>query len=227
MMTASLGLVAAIILSQNDRSSLGLADLPAYKKALEDRGGGPSEPVGFRDLWSHPERYRGRRVRVEGRVVRRFHQAAVGAFPPLSETWIVNHEGDPICLVCPMPEDRERSEIGPGKTVRFVGIFLRQVRYSGGDSARLAPLIIGGRAPVNLSKQEPRTEDVPFGWSRTDWALGAGLAGLVALVLIRQAFRKPARSGRGLDRPVQFEDEPSGDPPRWNGEDVSDADPEA
>jgi hypothetical protein len=227
MMAATLSIVLAVLADPGNDSNLGLADLPAYKKALEDRGDGPAVSVGFRDLWDHPDRFRGRLVRVEGRVVRRFNQTAVGAFPPLSETWIVNPEGDPLCLVCPTPDDRTNSAIGPGKAVRFEGTFLRHVRYVGGDSARLAPLIIGGRAPDNLIKQGSTMDGPPLGWSRTDWAVGAVLAGLVALVLVRQALRRPARSGPRLDPPVQFEDQSTLDPPRWNGEDVSDADPEA
>src|SRR4051794_99344 len=86
-----------------EESPPGLADPPGYRAALEDRPGpeGPVAAVGFRDLWDHSQRYRGRRVRVDGRIVRQFRQAPVGLFPALTEAWMVSPAGDPFCLVFP------------------------------------------------------------------------------------------------------------------------------
>ena len=84
-------------------SGLTLSDLAAYRAALEGKAEptGPAVAVTFRELWDHPERYQGRRVRVEGRVARRFRQGAFGTFPPLVEAWAVSPAGDPFCLVFP------------------------------------------------------------------------------------------------------------------------------
>ena len=57
--------------------------------------------VKFRDLWNRPDVFRGRRVTVEGRVVRIFRQGPVGSFPPLAEVWITSPAGDPFCVVFP------------------------------------------------------------------------------------------------------------------------------
>ena len=52
---------------------LGLADLPAEHAALSGKATidgpeahAPPQSVTFRDLWNHPETWRGRRVRVRG-----------------------------------------------------------------------------------------------------------------------------------------------------------------
>lgn len=155
---------------------VGLADLAAYRAALSGRATAddarPSSPparVGFRDLWEHPESYRGRRVTVIGRLERSFRQGAVGSFPPLVESWIFTPSGDPMCIVYPRPEDPRqggrggRSPVaaadplrrpdasagkpGPGRMVRFTGTFLKTVRYAAGDGERLAPLIVGDKQP--------------------------------------------------------------------------------
>lgn len=157
---------------------IGLADLAAYRSALSGRAtaddarpAGPPARVAFRDLWEHPETYRGRRVTVVGRLERTFRQGAVGSFPPMAESWIFSSSGDPLCLVYPQPEaprpdgatggssptpgdhqgraatNAPSKMPGPGRMVRFTGTFLKTVRYAAGDGERLAPLIVGDRPP--------------------------------------------------------------------------------
>ncbi|MBX6316286.1 MAG: hypothetical protein IRY99_25740, partial [Isosphaeraceae bacterium] len=95
-------LVALLLLAQaDDGEPLSLADLPAYRQALEATPLGAAVPVTFRDLWDDPAAYRGRRVRVEGRVARRFRQGAVGQLPALSELWIATNDKNLICSVFP------------------------------------------------------------------------------------------------------------------------------
>ena len=91
---------------------LGLADLPAEHAALAGKATidgpeahAPPQTVTFRDLWNHPETWRGRRVRVQGTIARVFRQGAVGSFPPLAEAWLSTPEGDLLCVVFPQ-EDR-------------------------------------------------------------------------------------------------------------------------
>jgi hypothetical protein len=193
-------------------SDLALADLAPYRSALDGKPGGPAVPVAFRDLWNRPHQYQGQRVRVEGRVVRRFRQGAFATFPPLVEAWAVSPAGDPFCLVFPDPAAGARGSTvdlaGPGASVRFEGVFLRQVRYPGGDAARRAPLVVGDRAPT-VTTTAPRPAAEPpqgragsgawGGFSRFDWALGLGAALVAGWVLAFQHLRRPPR------RPHPFE----------------------
>ena len=91
---------------------LGLADLPAEHAALAGKATidgpeahAPPQSVTFRELWNHPEAWRGRRVRVRGTIARVFRQGAIGSFPPLAEAWLSTPEGDLLCVVFPQ-EDR-------------------------------------------------------------------------------------------------------------------------
>jgi hypothetical protein len=171
---------------------LSLADLAAYRAALSGKATAddarPSDPparVGFRDLWDHPDAYRGRRVTVHGRVARIFRQGPVGSFPPLLQVWIFSTAGNPFNLVFPRPADEAGSGPtivassstegdrgpearpgptaipGPGRTVRFTGTFLKMVRYAAGDGERLAPLIVGDRPPVPAPAEPARPGNGP------------------------------------------------------------------
>jgi hypothetical protein len=193
-----------------DDSALGLADLPAYREALtpNDAAKEAAPRVGFRDLWSHPEKYKGRRVQVEGRVVRRFRQQPIGKFPALVEAWAVSPAGDPFCLV--FPATSGKSEPGPA-TVRFEGTFLKLIRYQGGDVARLAPLLVGPRAPVPAPAQSsPRQGGNPAG-SDLDWVIGAIAAVAVVAVLAWHHAQRPFRnpSPAELGPPPCFEPTPT------------------
>jgi hypothetical protein len=193
-------------------SALTVADLAAYRAALSGKGirDAPATPVNFRELWDHPAKYQGRRVQVEGRIIRRFRQGAFGTFPPLEEAWAFSPQGDPFCLVFPETPDEART---PGRPVqgqvRFVGTFLRRVEYQGGDGPRLAPLIVGPAPPVavavaSASDRESGAAEVRgYHLSRLDWAIGLAAATLVALVLARQHLRGPVR------RPLHVEIAPA------------------
>jgi hypothetical protein len=188
--------------SAADDPALSLADLAAYRAALIDRASstseGPPVAVGFRELWSRPEVYQGRQVEVRGRVVRRFRQGSIGTFPPLAEVWAVAPSGDPFCLVFPEPRGKSTSTPAPEPTgtVGFVGTFLKQVRYQGGDGPRLAPLIVGPKPPVAL-EPAPASSKAPRPDPASSWlegAIGLVAACFVGLVLARQHLRQPRRS---------------------------------
>lgn len=191
-----------------DEPGLSLTDLGPYRAAIEGKTPGPAVAVTFRELWDHPDRYQGKRVRVEGRVARRFRQEPYGTFPALVEAWAVGPSGDPFCLVFPSARD-EKAEASPGASVRFEGTFLRRVRYQGGDVPRLAPLIVGDRAPVVTSAAPAKTTADPAddGRTRFEWGLGLAAAGLVALALARQHLRVPPRKIRETDPPPEFVDQ--------------------
>ncbi len=187
--------------SDDDGTShqLSLADLTGYRAALagkptadQARATDPPAEVKFKDLWNRPDVFQGRRVVVQGRVVRSFRQGPVGSFPPLAEVWITSPAGDPFCVVFPRPGASGGKEAGSinvsatppekknrdtaseempraGGMVRFTGTFLKMVRYAGADTTRLAPLIVGDRTPVLISSE-------PAG-SQVDAALTSTLRG--------------------------------------------------
>jgi hypothetical protein len=199
----------------DDGPGLNLTDLAPYRASLQEKPGEPEAvAVTFRELWDHPGEYEGRRVRVEGQVKRRFRQAAFGTFPPLVESWAVSPAGDPFCLVYPAPEVKD--DAAPGASVRFEGTFLRQINYHGADTERLAPLIVGARAPLVTSpappppKEKEKAGPAPPGLAARDplgWCLGLLVAVGVAFVLARQHLRAPFR------RPLRGE--PDEGPPEF------------
>jgi hypothetical protein len=193
-------------------SELALSDLAPYRAALDGKPGGPAQAVTFRALWEHPEHYQGQRVRVEGRVQRRFRQEAFGTFPPLVESWVVSPAGDPFCLVFPDPLARPADDpSAPGALVVFEGVFLRQVRYRGGDAPRLAPLIVGDRTPTVTSAAPPKPNPggldagriAESGFSTVEWALGIGAAVVVIVFLVLQYLRRPPRRALRLETRVE------------------------
>ncbi|SIN81699.1 hypothetical protein SAMN05444166_1063 [Singulisphaera sp. GP187] len=185
-----------------DDAPLAVADLAAYRRALIARDAEPAPAlIRFRELWDHPARYEGARVQVEGRIVRRFRQGAFGTFPPLVEAWAVTASGDPFCWVYPAPNPKAESPT-VRENVRFVGTFLKRIRYQGADVERLAPLIVGPRPPAS----PPRTARPPVlrsGNAVNDWILGIAGAAVVIAVLAWQHLRKP------VSRTTSFEPGPA------------------
>ena len=189
-----------------DDTPLSLPDLETYRVALANRPTGPIAPVRFRDLWEHPEAYAGKLVKVEGRVARLFRQPRVGEFPPLVEAWVVSPSSDPFCLVFPQVEASKMPEIGA--SVRFSGTFLKRLKYEGGDSPRVAPLIVGPEPP---STSAGSSEVASRAWSPQDWMMGLGACAVVALVLARRHFARPSSPQLGHDPPPVFLDGEKGD----------------
>jgi hypothetical protein len=188
---------------QDTSHRLSLGDLAGYGAALSGKptaeGAKATDPpvqVNFNELWNRPDAFQGRRVVVQGRMVRIFRQGPIGSFPPLAEVWMTSRGGNPFCVVFPQrgvlddthaasgnmkltPKEKPASghqsdEMpGPGRMVQFTGTFLKMVRYAGADTARLAPLIVGDRPPV-VSSFEPverQADYAPSGVTR-----GSGLA---------------------------------------------------
>lgn len=184
--------------SNADDGPLNLADLAAYPDALS-LASNQATPVTFHDLWQRPETFKGTLVQVSGQVERQFRAPAVGKLPALVEVWIVTPNGNPFCLVYP------DNQTGPriGMDVRFVGTYLRQVRYQAGDGDRLVPLIVGGRAPfVPLEK----TTWFSIGWSRRDWIVAGTLATVVGAALVLRHLRRPLRLRERPGPPPIFEE---------------------
>jgi hypothetical protein len=236
-------------------SQLTLADLAAYRAALSGKATAdsaestdPPVKLVFRDLWEHSDRYRGRRVTVDGRVSRIFRQGPVGQFPALAEIWINSSVGDPFCVVVPQGKDTKPSTaavanpavdralrpfLGPGTNVRITGTFLKMLRYTAGDAARVAPLIVGDQAPVivpgtnqtvgaratvargAMAAQNPLALGT---WSPASWLTALLLIVVVGSLLARRhlevAFRprrvpRRAHLQETADPPLEFVDQAS------------------
>jgi hypothetical protein len=186
-------LVAAILCGADgpeNAARLSASDLDAYRAAIVTKDRGHAPRVEFRDLWQHDPQYRNRRVELDGRIVRRFSQPSVGRFPALTEFWVVNALGEPICVVVPTSKLNPDSNTSPS-SVRFQGTYLRPLRYQASGGERVAPLVVASEGPEGL-----RAENVPPGRFSGDGMIAVGLAGLVVVVLLVQFLRKPARRAR-------------------------------
>ncbi len=167
--------------AQDRTGPLDLTDLPALRAALEDRPVSvPPVIASFHDLWDDPKAFMGRPVIVEGRVVRLFHQGPVGEFPAMVEIWLATPAGDVLCATCPehTPTDPNDTPIPKiGQQVEFIGTCFRKIAYSARDGSRLAPLVVGSRAPRVFQDHPPdlATDDssrFPSVWtSRGFWVV--------------------------------------------------------
>jgi hypothetical protein len=218
-----------LLLADESANQLTLADLAAYHEALsgkptaaDARSADPPVPAGFRDLWDQPkaDSLKGRRVVIRGRIERTFRQGAVGRFPALVQSWAFSPSGDPFCLVYPAGSGRDPDL---GAEARFTGTFLKIVEYPASDGPRLAPLIVGDRAPVRVNKPtasaRPKGEesgDRARPWRSTDWMVGLLAATAVVGILALRRLRSGIRSKRcgtptEVDPPLEFissEDQP-------------------
>jgi hypothetical protein len=149
----------------------------------------PAEAIPFRELWSDPEKYQGRRVVIRGRLARRFSQPPVGNFPALDEDWIFDDQQNPFCAV----SFREFSRGAVGDRVEFTGTFLRLARYRASDGDRLAPVLAGVRGPARMETPPPAP---PAGATRWDRIMAAILALFVVVMLGLQHVRRPVRKHR-------------------------------
>lgn len=232
------------------RSQLTLADLAAYRAALSGRAtADAAQPndvaveVSFKELWDQAERFRGRRVIVKGRIQKIFRQGPVGHFPALAEIWISSSAGDPFCLVVPQennivvsasdvpvvePAGSSLAFPALGETVRFTGTFLKMVRYSGGDVARLAPLVVGDRTPVRSFSLKraagAKPSDSRAGGpidkrlapalrSPLSWLLAVTVVAVGAGLLARRQLHSPSRLRSRYRRFIETTKRRSPDPP--------------
>jgi hypothetical protein len=228
-MIRPLGAVAAalVFLAASGRSParddapLGLGDLAAEHDALTGKGdAAPPVVASFRDLWERPDEFRGRRVRVAGRVVRTFRQDAVGGFPALIEAWIEQPPGDLLCVVFPAPTPAV--DAWKGATVSFTGTYLRRVGYKA-EGNRLAPLIVGPDAPAVEKPAPPEPpKSPPKGWPGPFAIVGFIVAmAAVSSVLAWRTLAAPARRRGGRSRASRAE---PGPPPEFLGPEDDDGD---
>ena len=182
-------------------------------------------PASFHDLWDHPVDWQGRRVQIRGKVARTFRQDALGSFPPLVEIWLRTPSSDLFCVVFPWnPGDEPTGKPDDhGREVQFTGTFLKSIRYTAADEARLAPLIVGDKPPalvpisplattgLGLRPSERVSTQSSSGWNGlrilVRW-LVCLMLGLIAAALLawqhirgQSQIRYGAGSGLALDGP--------------------------
>ncbi|RUL87540.1 hypothetical protein [Tautonia sociabilis] len=193
-----------------DDAPLTVADLDSYRTALRpfEPDAPPPVDVSFGELWERPEEFEGRRVAITGKAARRFHQPAIGEYPPLVELWLFSPTGNPTCVVYPEPEGGDPTPLGG--TVRFVGWYQKRLRYRASDEDRLAPLLVGPTAPevIRAPAQGPWRPIGPF--RLVDWMVGGIVAAAVLSVIVRQMLSRP---GPRLSR--RQREELEGPPPRF------------
>lgn len=216
------GLIIATVsacFAQAGAGPLDLTDLPALRQAIEDEP--PRVPpviATFRELWDDSKALLGRPVIVEGRVVRLFHQGPVGEFPALVEIWLATPAGDVLCATCPehTPTDPNATPIPQiGQWVEFIGTYFRKIGYPARDGTRIAPLVVGSRAPVVVEQHDQAATDAPppappSAW--TPWGFGIVLVISAAACLtawrLREAAwsRRKSRTIRDIepDPPIEF-----------------------
>lgn len=190
----------ALLATAEGPTGLPPSDLPAYLAALREVRPIASRSVSFRDLWDRPDAFRGKFVRVEGRLVRRFSAPASGELPGRVEAWIATDSGDLICLVFPREGAEPKAEESEHR-LGFEGTSLGRIRYESGDAVRMAPLIVGPAGPKAIKKGVPGSSS----FSSTDWALAGTAAALAALVLARARSRRPGRPRPEAGPPVEFD----------------------
>lgn len=215
------GLVTCLLLgsllpwARSDDSPLALTDLADYRRALVARDEEPTPAlIHFRELWDHPAKYAGTRIQVEGRIVRRFRQGAFGTFPPLVEAWAVTPSGDPFCWVYPaLKEKAPTPSPAVQENVRFVGTYLKRIRYQGADVERLAPLIVGPHSPTSPHRAA-RPPVVRSGTTVNDWLLGLTVAVVAIAIIAWQHLKKPVprMSSREWGADPVFDSPPSENP---------------
>ena len=177
--------LALLVVSQAATGPLSQADMAAFRASLRTPVSDTTPLVSFRSLWDGGDRLMGKPVTVVGRVARRFSQEARGEWPPLTELWLVDEAGNPVCVTC-------REGAAPvGRRVRVRGVVARRLRYRSGDGDRMAPWIVAAGGPV------VEVESRDAGTNGLTWAVAAGMAVVAGAVLAVQHARGPRR------RPVE------------------------
>lgn len=183
--------LVSLIVSTAEIEPVNLGDYPAIRRGVTSPIGGPIHAGDFRELWDHPEAFAGSSLRIQGRVARRFRQPRIAEFPALSELWVMDESQNPFCLL--VPSDRQ-GDSEPGRAIRFEGVFLRLIRYEGGDGGRIAPLIVGP-GPIEHIGPPPEKPANPSTAGSEVW-LALIVGAFVVVVLGIQHLRRPVRRTR-------------------------------
>jgi len=137
-----------------DEAPIAFRDMGAFaallKRAREARPADLAErarrDVGFRELWDHPEDYRGVLLELRG-FCRHIDSSGskLGAGGRLHEVWITLPEGELTPFVCIAEKLPEGFAINAtnSEPVVFLGFFLKVMAYDSGEGRRGAPLLIG------------------------------------------------------------------------------------
>ena len=162
-----------------DKAPIAFRDMAAYAALLKRvREAKPADlverarrDVGFRELWDHPEDYRGVLLELRG-FCRHIDSSGskLGTGGRLHEVWITLPEGELTPFACIAEQLPEGFAINAtnSEPVVFLGFFLKVMAYDSGAGRRGAPLLIGRMERVAGEKNadpldEEQARRIPVG----------------------------------------------------------------
>lgn len=168
-----------------------------FEKSAEDQ-----PHVQFANLWNHPDTYRGKVIKIEGRLVRLLKIDKVSSeleargVTHLYEGWIFGPtpKSIPYCVIFPNeavdprdPSKRLKPAEKMERHVTFTGYFIKKYRYRAGDGKDLdAPLLIGNTVRVQ-AKSAKDNNPPSITTSLIDgtvlYAIGGFLLGVIVLLV--------------------------------------------
>lgn len=173
-------------------------DVPAAQLDAEAR-----RDVLYADLATHPARYRGVPIRLQG-TVRLVH--ALPEIPPplvpsgrLYEAWAFTSDGRGYPTVLVFEDLPKGLPLGDNvqAVVVFRGFFFKLLAYRAGDRPRYAPLLVGRVEHVPNEKVSAIQPAITSGWVALPIAM-LGAYALLRVILIWQRGLAPP----GRDRPI-------------------------
>ncbi len=189
-----------------------------FKKTGEEK---ENRWVTYDDLWNHPAEYRGRVVRVQGKMIRlRAHrvrkvEATNQGIDFIYEGWVVGPtpHRNPYCIVfVALPDGLEPQET-MDQPITFYGYFIKRFLYDAQTATRQTNLLIGPTIYVENVVPVPPPRQEIFSRDFLYFAGGGLLAIAVMLWGLHLWFRRSDRAiHRQLaayrDRQLQLADEP-------------------
>lgn len=158
-----------------DKTVIGLRDMAAYKLLLERaRETSPAKlaeksrrDVISYQIWERPEHYRGVPIHLLGTVLRVLtYETKLSPSGRLYEAWMVTSDSQRNPYVCVFEDAPKGFPVGDrlNERVVFNGYFLKLMRYQGGDSLRVSPLLVGRIGWVPAPAAGGAASRRPFLW---------------------------------------------------------------
>ncbi|MHC5540014.1 hypothetical protein ACYOEI_17485 [Singulisphaera rosea] len=182
-----------------DKTSLGLRDMAAYKKLL-DQAKGKTPDVLAREsrrdvlsiqVWERPKDYRGVPIHILGTVLRAMtYESQLSKTGRLYEAWMVTSDSQRNPYVCVFEDAPKGFPIGDNLSERVVfnGYFLKLMKYRSGKDLGFytSPVLIGkiGWSPPEVPKGGER------GGAKTWMAIAVGAMFVLSLLRWMSGLRR-------------------------------------